>query len=68
MRVNELAKIRKRAGLTQVQLAKRAACSQGDLSRWERGTPCVLSAKTVSRIEHILWSELARRLREVIAA
>lgn len=68
MQVSERAEIRKRAGLTQVQLAQRASCSQGDVSKWERGTPHIFSPETVSRIERILCSELARWLHELAAA
>lgn len=68
MQVSERAEIRRRSGLTQAQLARRAECSQGDVSKWERGTPHIFSPETVSRIERILCSELARFLREVAAA
>jgi transcriptional regulator with XRE-family HTH domain len=35
--VNELARRRKAAGLTQEQLAKAIGCSQAAVSLWERG-------------------------------
>jgi len=70
VRVNEVVALRKRAGLSHVELARRAGLGnrQGDISRWENGELGVLSNEAISRIGEVLRLELSTWLKNVAHA
>ena len=59
MKVSERSSLRRRAGLTQVQLARRANISASQICLWERGD-LELSTLDVEHIARVIEAELAK--------
>lgn len=59
MEINERTRLRRRAGLTQVQLGRRAGMSGSQICLWERGE-LEFSAEDVTKIADVLEIEINR--------
>lgn len=58
--MKERSRLRKMAGLTQIQLGRRVGKSAGTICLWERGELELVSAD-IERIARVLESELTKR-------
>jgi transcriptional regulator with XRE-family HTH domain len=58
--VKERARLRKMAGLTQIQLARRVGKSAGTICLWERGE-LALAPVDVERIAGVIEEELSKQ-------
>lgn len=59
---DNLKRIRKEKGLTQVQLAKELECTQNEISRWEAGKwyPSISTAVKIADVLECTVDELVR--------